>query len=535
MDKKLLVALGLSLATVWIFNYYVAKKVPPQATGGPVAVGQQAQPAPQGQAFKVPTAQELFKPLNLTVEFAEQKLSTPEQVVTIDTDYCTATLSTYGAILTTLDFKGHPGKSGSPLRTIFNKGAFDANQRKKGCFLLALDTKTPYLYTLVDSHKEKNSTHVTFRTENESWGIVKTYIFHNDSYQVDLDLRFEPKGTSIPALKPRLFFSAPLVGEITDDKITLCAWNDEKQTLDTTDPAQAKDLAWSWQQPKPIFGAQDRYFVHTLIGDPAHFVQRAYVKQFDAHDLSSILEGPELISQQSSWKLSFYMGPKLSDHLDHVDSRLEELLSFGWLSWLCKLLLKLLSYINGFIGNFGWAIILMTILLKLPFTPLSIYSRKKTEAYQHYLPSINKIRAKYRHDLKMQNEEITKFCQDHQISQAGGLIGCLPLLIQAPILFALYRVLNNYLDLYQAPFIGWITDLSAKDPYYVTPILMGLSMLWQQKVTPPADEKQRVIMIFMALLMTVVFAGFPAGLVLYWLINNVLSIGEDYVRKYFFS
>lgn len=535
MNKRIFVALTLSLATVWIFNYYVAKKMPSAASGDPVAVGQQQAQAVQGQAFKVATTQDLFKPLNLDIDFAEQKLSTPEQTVTIDTDYCTATLSTYGATLTSLDFKKHLGKNGTPLRTIFNKGAFDLAQRKKGCFLLALDTKTPYIYTLVDTRKDNNTTFVTFKTENDYWTIIKTYSFHQDTYQVDLDLKFEPKGTAAPALKPRLFFAAPFIGEIADDKMTLCAWNDVKQTLAQTDLDQTKDMAWSWQSQKPLFGAQNRYFVHTLIGDQSRFVQRAYVKQFDAHDIFPVLEGPELIAQQSSWKLSFYMGPKLSEPLGQTDSRLEELLSFGWLSWLCKLLLKFLSYLNSLIGNFGWAIIIMTILIKLPFAPLSIYSRKQMEVYQHYLPSINKIRTKYRHDIKIQHEELTKFYQDHQISPTTQFVGCLPLLIQMPILFALYRVLNNYLDLYQAPFIGWITDLSAKDPYYVTPILMGLSMIWQQKVTPPTDEKQRVIMIFMAIFMTVIFVNFPAGLVLYWFINNVLTIAEDYVRKYFFS
>lgn len=142
---------------------------------------------------------------------------------------------------------------------------------------------------------------------------------------------------------------------------------------------------------------------------------------------------------------------------------------------------------------------------------------------------------KYRHDLSLQHTELMKFYKDHNLSPTTQFLGCLPLLIQMPILFALYRVLNNYLDLYQAPFIGWITDLSSKDPYYVLPILMGLSMLWQQHMTKVADEKQRVMMMFMSIFMTVMFANFPAGLVLYWLMNNIWTIGEDYLRKYFFT
>ena len=193
---------------------------------------------------------------------------------------------------------------------------------------------------------------------------------------------------------------------------------------------------------------------------------------------------------------------------------------------------KLLYWLFGLIGNYGWAIVVMTILLRLPFVPLSIFGRKKMEEYQRFQPTIQRIRQKYKHDLKMQNQELMKFHADHNLSTATPLLGCLPLLIQMPILFALYRVLGNYLDLYQAPFFGWIIDLSAKDPYYVIPVLMGLTMLWQQAITPSGDEKQKVMMYFVSIVMTVLFAGFPVGLVLYWTMNNILTLLEDYFRKY---
>jgi YidC/Oxa1 family membrane protein insertase len=157
------------------------------------------------------------------------------------------------------------------------------------------------------------------------------------------------------------------------------------------------------------------------------------------------------------------------------------------------------------------------------------------EEYQQYQPTINKIRAKYRQDWQKQQEELMRFYQEHNVSPVMHMVGCLPLLIQMPILLALYRVLHNYLDLYQAPFMGWIVDLSVKDPYYVLPILMGIAMLWQQSMSPVKDDKMRVAMMFMPVVMVVVFLNFPSGLVLYWLVNNVLTIGEDYIRKYFLS
>jgi len=535
MDKKLLIAIVLSIGTVFLLNRYNASKSVQQATEGAVVVGQQAQ-AQLGQPIKVASNEELHKPLQTEIAFSVQKGMEQEITVPVQTQYCNALLSTHGGTLVNLEFKDHTGRSDKPLATLINKGSHDLEQRKKECFLLAFEKDTPFVYSFLGSQEKNNMIEVLFKTETDQWRISKTYLFHKDSYQIDLVLGFEAKNAAeIQSIKPRLFFAAPIVGEILDDAINICTLNESKNNVEKVDLGQLKDMAWFWGAHNPIFGAEDRYFVHSLINDPAKFVQRAYVRQWDAKTVSPILEGPTLTTPKSEWKLSFYMGPKVFDHLHSVDDRLEDLLSFGWLSWFCKMLLRLLSYLYDLIGNFGVAIIVMTFLLKIPFTPLSIYSRKQMEQYQHYLPSINKIRTKYRHDLKMQQEELMLFYKDHNLSPTTQLVGCLPLLIQMPILFSLYRVLNNYADLYQAPFAGWLVDLSSKDPYYVLPVLMGLSMLWQQKLTPATDGKQKVIMSFMALIMTVVFANFPAGLVLYWLVNNVLTIGEDYIRKIFFK
>jgi YidC/Oxa1 family membrane protein insertase len=157
------------------------------------------------------------------------------------------------------------------------------------------------------------------------------------------------------------------------------------------------------------------------------------------------------------------------------------------------------------------------------------------EEYQRYQPTIQRIRTKYKNNLQLQQAEILKFHKEHNLSPATPMIGCLPLLVQLPILFSLYRVLGNYLSLYHAPFFGWIVDLSAKDPYYVFPILMGATMILQQRMTPVADEKQRLMMLFMPILMTAIFVNFPAGLVLYWFMNNLLTVMEDLFRKKVFG
>ncbi|MCB9493325.1 MAG: membrane protein insertase YidC [Epsilonproteobacteria bacterium] len=535
MDRKLLLSIALSLATVGAMHYFFGKFSQAPEKTGPVSVEQQEQTAVSGQPIKVPTTQDLYKPLVLDVSFAaERKAGLDESNTVVQTDYCTATFSNYGAILTSLDFDQHTGRNKTALKTVQAKGVHDEQQRKKGCFLLALDENTPFIYTLKQRRETDGGMELVFQAENESWVITKEYVFVKDSYQIDVIVGFEPKVVQAKPVKPRLFFVAPFIKEIEQDSLSVVAWNESKQAIDKSEAVKAQGLVWPWQGTDPLFGVENKYFVHALINDPSKFVQRAYVKYLNDREVLPVLEGPE-VTEGREWRMSFYFGPKLFQHFAKADARLEELLSFGWLSWLCKLLLQLLEIIYKYVGNFGFAIIILTILLKIPFTPFSIYGRRRMEEYQKHQPIINKIRQKYRNDLKLAHEEIMKYHKDHGLSPTAHMVGCLPLLVQLPILFALYRVLNNYLALHQAPFIGWIVDLSSKDPYYVLPILMGLSMLVQQIIAPVSDEKQRAVMMFMPVIMTVVFLNFPAGLVLYWFVNNVLTVAEDSLRKYIFG
>lgn len=547
IDKKFFLALSLSLLTVLGLQYFFSGK----GEQKPESVEKVQQPVP-GQPIKVAATQELFRPLNMDVKFEEkqdvakldlsQSGESTEVLTDVQTPKYKAVFSNYGAVLTSFEFNDHKGKDGLPLKTISS----DANkccgndvsvdQRSSGCFLLALEDNTPFKYQFL--HKEDKTidqhdvVEVAYQTETEFWTIQKIYSLYQDSYKVDLTVKFEPRKKEVlTPLRARILVSSPCVTEIDPDTINVFVFNESKDAVNKIELNATQDLAWHWVTPNVMFGAEDKYFAHSMVNDSAKFVQRAYVKKIDARRVSAVFEGPEL-TEAKSFNLSFYIGPKVLESMSVVDNRLVDLLAFGWLSWLCKLLLKLLFWVFGLVGNYGWAIVIMTILIRLPFVPLSIFSRKKMEDYQRFQPTIQRIRQKYKHDLKMQNQELMKFHVDHNLSTATPLLGCLPLLIQMPILFALYRVLGNYLDLYQAPFFGWIIDLSAKDPYYVIPVLMGLTMLWQQAMTPSSDGKQKVMMYFVSIVMTVLFANFPVGLVLYWTMNNVITLMEDYFRKY---
>ena len=542
MDKKLIISIILSILTFWGFQYFMSKKTPGQDTfiGGSASVA----PAEDalGGSIKIPVSGDLLKPLNLDVDFAVDQLALEERYATVDTNLIKAVISSRGATMIELDFKEHNGKNKSPIKTIEQKKTAEDVNQQEGCFLVALNEKTPLNYELVEQYKKDTKEYVVYRTQTADWDIYKTYAFAENSYRVDLTLGFEPKREAAESIKPRLFFSAPYMNELAEnDTLTTFMFNErqktiEKKALDSEEFNSEKPTVWYWRGKQVFFGAYDRYFAHALVKDSSHFVQRAYFKPVDGNGLNylnkfvmPILEGPA-VTDKKEWTMSFYMGPKVYDHLAAVDTALPDILNFGWFSSLCKLLLQLLGWLMSYIGNFGLAIVVLAIALRLPITPLAVYGRIQTEKYQKHQPVIARIRAKFKNDLQMQHQEVMRYHEEHNLSQFGHVMGCLPVLLQVPIMYSLYNILGSALSLYQAPFYGWIVDLSAKDPFYILPILMGISMLWSQLLMP-ADGKQRTMMMFMSLVMAVISANWAAGLVLYWVVSNFLTVGEDYLRK----
>ena len=527
MDKKFIISMILAVTTIWAIQFFMNK---PDTRSNMVVTGQQA-----GGSLKIPSVEPLQKPLVYNTNFAQEKNPNQERLVTVKTNLAHVTFSTFGGVLDSIEYLDHKGKNKKPLATVYHQDGLDVKQRIKQPFLLQFEKDSPYFYELIEQTHIDDKEVVVFQTTYAGWLIRKIYELHKDSYQVDLALVFEPTSDKQEILNPRLFVAAPFVHEIEDNTLTPFVFNESGKAIEKLEAAKQQGVVWYWATTDTIIGAEDKYFVNSLVKDPAKFVQRAYFNTIDSKTMVTILEGAQ-VSEKASWTLSFYVGPKVYDHLAYVDERLSDILSFGWLSWLCKIILKLLDLVYSFIGNYGVAIIVVSILLRLPFVPLSIYARRKTELYQKHDPFIQRIRAKYRQDQQTMQQELMRYHQEHNISPAAPMVGCLPLVIQIPLLFSLYRILGNYLDLYQAPLFGWIVDLSAKDPYYIMPVLMGLTTLLQQQMAPASnDGKQRIVMGFFAIVMTVVFANFPAGLVLYWLMNNVLTIGEDYLRKAFFK
>ncbi|MCL1940157.1 MAG: membrane protein insertase YidC [Desulfovibrionaceae bacterium] len=238
--------------------------------------------------------------------------------------------------------------------------------------------------------------------------------------------------------------------------------------------------------------------------------------------------------QDATLECVYFLGPKDSTHLNAAPNNLGRAIDYGFFSIVANPLIWLLRFLYGYVHNYGLAIILMTVLIKILFWPLSQKSYKSMQQMKQLQPMMVKLREKYADDKETMNREIMQLYKTYKVNPASG---CLPILIQLPVFFGLYQALLNSIELRHAPFIAtlpftdlpWLVDLSSRDPYFITPLVMGATMFLQQKLTPmPGDPMQARIMMFMPVIFTVLFLGFPSGLVVYWLVNNVISIGQQW-------
>lgn len=223
-----------------------------------------------------------------------------------------------------------------------------------------------------------------------------------------------------------------------------------------------------------------------------------------------------------------YVGPKDQDDLATIAEHLELTVDYGWLWWAAQPLFKLLQFMHGVVGNWGWAIVLMTLTVKMILYPLTASSYRSMAKMRKFAPKMTQLREQFGDDRQRLGQEMMKMYKKEKLNPMGG---CLPILVQMPIFIALYWVLMEAVELRQSPFIFWIEDLSIKDPYFVLPLLMGASMFVQMQMQqqPSMDPMQARMMKFMPLIFTFMFLWFPAGLTLYWFVNNVTTIVQQYI------
>jgi len=285
-----------------------------------------------------------------------------------------------------------------------------------------------------------------------------------------------------------------------------------------------------------FIGIDDHYFLAAALGLQQAQATFTALTVDDADATQRQLVSMSVRYQQSAQGARFFIGPKQLDTLRAVDQSLIQAINFGIFAWLVLPLLGALKWVYGYVGNYGWAIIILTIFINLVIFPLrhrTVVSMRKMQALQ---PQLKAIQDRYA-GLKVtdparqkMNTEVMNLYKERGVNPASG---CVPMLLTLPVLFAFYSMLSQAIELRDAPFGLWIRDLSAHDPYYVTPLLMGASMFWQQKITPStADPAQQRVMLFMPIIFTAMFLRFPSGLAIYYFTSNLWTIGQQYFTNW---
>ena len=287
-------------------------------------------------------------------------------------------------------------------------------------------------------------------------------------------------------------------------------------------------------------GVDDHYFISALLqpAGPAHLEYHQVV-------IPDTTTNPPQAAHYVSYavrlaappeKARFYVGPKQLDIMRGIDPEFTRAIYFGMFAFLAAPLLDGLKWVHGFVGSWGWSIIVLTILINLAMFPLrhmSVVSMRRMQEIQPQMKAIQDRYAQYKitdPERQKMNTEVMELYKTHGVNPASG---CVPMLLTLPFLFAFYAMLGQAIEIRGEGFLGWITDLSRADPLYITPVLMGLTMFWQQKITPTsADPNQQKMMMMMPLVVTTTMIFAPAGLVIYWLVSNVWGIGQQYLTSY---
>ena len=372
-----------------------------------------------------------------------------------------------------------------------------------------------------------------FWTDDKGVRVVKRYIFTRGSYLVTVQHLVENNSGSPWTAREYRQLMRGEPGEQSADSQFLYTYTggaiyspeekyDKISFDDMKESKLNRDVKGGW------IAMLQHYFVGAWVPPPEQM----------EHFYTNVLPGgryvlgaytpPVTLSDEQSHTFStgFVAGPKLQDELEAIAPGLELSVDYGWLTVLAKPIFWLLKQIQSVVINWGWSIILLTVLIKLAFFKLSETSYKSMANMRKMTPRIQALKDRYGDDKQRMNQAMMELYKKEKINPLGG---CLPILVQIPVFIALYWVLLESVELRQAPFIFWLQDLSIKDPFYVLPLIMGVSMFIQQKLNPaPPDPVQAKIMMSLPFVFTIFFAFFPSGLVLYWVTNNILSIAQQW-------
>jgi YidC/Oxa1 family membrane protein insertase len=490
---------------------------------------QAVSPASQpGQIATVPTS---------VLASPQQSKTVSAKEITVETDVYSAVISTEGGALKRLvlkKFKDVPGKSGKEI-TLFSEDSPSRYTLATAYSGFNPDQSTVFVSNadrLVLTGPEKKSIELVLTTAS-GINLKKVYTFSGTSYDISLENSIANFSSAKQEGNVSLFLRNRSVKPKDDNNryevfgpVTLAESGttfDNLSDLAKTEKSYSKGLKWS--------GFADKYFLNAVIINNNAFAA------LSMKDTAGILEQrfstakltlePRQVYTSSC---SLYFGPKDIDLLKAQGVNLEGAIDLGWFTVIAKPMLHSLKLFYRYLHNYGLAIILITIILKILFFPLTHKSYKSMKEMQKLQPKMQELKDKFKDDRDGLNKSVMELYKTHKVNPMGG---CLPMIVQIPVFFGLYKALMFSIELRHAPFYFWIQDLSAKDPYYITPIIMGATMFIQQKMTPTnMDPIQAKMMLALPVVFTFMFLNFPSGLVLYWLVNNILTIAQQsYINR----
>ncbi len=532
-NKRVVIAVVLSLVVLFVWNWlFPAPKTTQKETKQPVAEQTTDAKAPQKNIEQATLGDGGLKVAS------EQQKPLKGREVTVTTPQYKAVFNTDGGILTSFILNKYKmtikpdsanidliGPVAAQFRPLALKLGGEAVWQDTSDQNLTLDAGDEGSLTFVGSLGDVQITRKLFFSGNGYLIKEQTLVKNNGSKRITGNLSYTLEGQALSADDDR--YNQTRIASLTSSGLDE---EHSKEDLEKTGFTKEGDVLWG--------GLESNYFLMALVppADPnkeiTHTFRADYKDELYRMNLDTSL-GHIDPGQENTYTCDYFFGPKDENALAEAPNELSKSVALGWFDFIAKPLLLALNFIDTYVGNYGLAIIILTIIIKLILWPLSQKSYKSMEQMKKLQPMMATIREKHKDDRQKMNEEMMALYKTYKVNPAGG---CFPMLLQIPVFLGLYQALLNSISLRHAAFIThvpftdiiWLADLSAKDPFYVSPIIMGATMFLQQKMTPsPGDPTQAKIMLFMPVFFTFIFLNFPSGLVVYWLTNNVLSIAQQ--------
>ena len=505
----------------------------------PTPVTQQAKPTAAGGKSELPQPAAAANPSTATPAAVPGAAAQAQsQIITITTDVMKASIDTAGGELVRLELLKH--KDGvDPKRNVV---LFDNEPNHKYLGQTGLiggpfpNHKSPFT-AKPGPRTLDNGNEVQLVLESEQGGVklTKIYTFKRGDYTIDI--KHEVTNNSGAPVNPSLYLQLVRDGNKPEGEsrfystFTGPAVFTEEEKFQKLDFKKIEDgkASHATKSDSGWIALVQHYFVSAFI-PPQGVKREIFTKKVDTnmYAVGTILPvGMIAPGATATVDTRLYSGPEESAVLEKIAPGLELVKDYGWLTIVAKPIFWLMTQIHKLLGNWGWTIIMLTVLIKLAFFPLSAASYRSMAKMKTVTPKMQAIRERFKSDPAKMNQAMMELYRTEKINPLGG---CLPIVVQIPVFIALYWVLLASVEMRNAPWLGWIHDLASPDPYYILPIVMAISMFIQTKLNPtPPDPVQAKVMMFMPIVFSVMFFFFPAGLVLYWVVNNVLSIAQQWV------